>query len=204
MLARAADRLAARAVEVGAAALPVPCDVADRDAVGHATARIVNAFDGAPDILVNNAGLFALARLDQTAPSTFIEMVEVNLIAPFLLVRAFLPEMRARSRGHILTLGSAADRTPWPENGAYAASKYGVRGLHEVMRAELRGSGVRATLVSPGPTDTSIWDHIDPNSKVGFTPRVGMLRAEAVADAIVYAATQPPGVNIDELRLSPS
>ncbi len=134
----------------------------------------------------------------------FAEMVEVNLIAPFLFVRSFLPEMRARAHGHVITLGSVSDRMAFPENGAYAASKYGVRAMHEVMRAELRGSRVRATLVSPGPTDTSVWDAIDLDARPSFTPRAGMLRPEVVADAIVYAATRPLGVNIDELRLSPS
>ena len=204
MLARDAAALSARATEIGEAALPLPCDVTARDSVTRVTAQIVNAFGGAPDILVNNAGVFALARLDETAPAMFAETVQVNLIAPFLFVRSFLPEMRARAHGHVVTLGSVSDRMPFPENGAYAASKYGVRAMHEVMRAELRGSGVRATLVSPGPTDTSVWDAIDLDARPGFTPCAGMLRPEVVADAIVYASTRPPEVNIDELRLSPS
>ena len=66
--------------------------------------------------------------------------------------------MRERRRGHIVTIGSIADRVAFAENGAYAASKFGLRALHEVLRAELRGSGVRATLVSPGPVDTTLWD----------------------------------------------
>jgi len=73
-----------------------------------------------------------------------------------------------------------------------------------VLRAELRGSGVRATLVSPGPVDTPLWDPIDPDAREGFTPRAAMLPADAVADAILYAATRPVEVNIDELRLSRS
>jgi NADP-dependent 3-hydroxy acid dehydrogenase YdfG len=112
--------------------------------------------------------------------------------------------MRARGSGSIVTIGSIADRTAFPENGAYAASKFGVRGLHEVLRAELRGSGVRATLVSPGPTDTPIWDALDPDNRPGFTPRAAMLRPEAVAAAVLYAVSQPPAVNVDELRLSAS
>ncbi len=70
------------------------------------------------------------------------------------------------------------------------------------MRQELHGSGVRATLVSPGPTDTSLWDPVDPDSRAGFTPRARMLAPEAVADAVLWAVTRSDGVNIDELRLS--
>jgi NADP-dependent 3-hydroxy acid dehydrogenase YdfG len=112
--------------------------------------------------------------------------------------------MRARGRGSIVTLGSIADRSVFPENGAYAASKYGLRALHEAMRAELRGSGVRATLVSPGPVDTPLWDALDPDTRPGFTPRAAMLTADDVADAIWFAASRPASVNIDELRLSRS
>ena len=71
------------------------------------------------------------------------------------------------------------------------------------MRSELRGTGVRATLVSPGPTDTPLWDVLG-TPREGFTARTAMLGAEATADAILYAVTRPDDVNIDELRLSRS
>ena len=92
----------------------------------------------------------------------------------------------------------------FPENAAYASSKYGVRALHEVLRAELRGSGVRTTLVSPAQVDTAMWDQIDPDSRSGFTPRREMLSARAVAEAVQYAVLQPADVNVDELRISHS
>lgn len=202
MLARHADALAAAARDVGERAVAIPCDVTDRASVTGALAYIANEVDEAPAILVNNAGLFTLARVEDTAPADFHAAVEVNLVAPFLLARAFLPEMRARGRGHIVTVGSVADRHAYPENGAYAASKFGARALHEVMRAELRGTGVRATLVSPGPTDTPMWDPIAPETRPGFSPRSAMLRPEAVAEAILFAVTRAPEVNVDELRLT--
>jgi NADP-dependent 3-hydroxy acid dehydrogenase YdfG len=203
MLARNEALLASRARELGPAALAIACDVADRDGVDDAASRIERAFDDGPDVLVNNAGFFALAPLAETDPERFVASVEVNLIAPFLLVHRFLPAMIARRRGHIVTIGSVADRAALPENGAYAASKYGARAMHEVMRAELRGTGVRAALISPGPTDTELWNAID-TDRPGFTPRARMLRPDTVATAVLYTLTQPPDVNIDELRLSPS
>jgi NADP-dependent 3-hydroxy acid dehydrogenase YdfG len=153
---------------------------------------------------VNNAGAFALAQIDRMPTEDFARIVDVNLVAPFHLVRTFLPGMRERGAGHIVTIGSIADRTTFPENGAYAASKFGVRAMHEVMRAELRGSGVRTTLISPGPVDTPLWDPLSPETRPGFTPRAAMLTADAVAEAILFALTRPPAVNIDELRLSRS
>jgi NADP-dependent 3-hydroxy acid dehydrogenase YdfG len=155
-------------------------------------------------VVVNNAGSFRLATIEATAPADFRAAIDVNLVAPFMLVHVFLAGMRARGAGHIVTIGSIADRAVFPENGAYAASKFGLRALHEVMRAELRGSGVRTTLVSPGPVDTALWDEIDPDTRPGFTARRDMLRPAAVAAAVHYALQQPADVNVDELRLSHS
>ena len=204
MLARTEAELDRRAAEIGAQSIAIACDVTDASAVAHAAARVHDVLGRAPDILVNNAGAFGLADVDRTEPADFERTVAVNLVAPFQLVRAFLPGMRERGAGWIVTIGSIADRNAFPQNGAYAASKFGLRGLHEVMRAELRGTGVRTILVSPGPVDTPLWDPIQPETRPGFTPRSAMLSADAVADAVLYAVTRPPAVNIDELRLSRS
>jgi NADP-dependent 3-hydroxy acid dehydrogenase YdfG len=202
LIARSEQELRERAMELGPLTMPIPCDVTDADAVARAADRACRELDGVPDAIVNNAGAFSLAPIEATDPADFRAAVDVNLVAPFLIVRAFLPELRRRGAGHVVTIGSVADRTIFPENGAYAASKFGARALHEVLRAELRGTGVRVTLVSPGPTDTPLWDEIDPDSRPGFTPRREMLHASAVADAVRYVLTRPADVNIDELRLS--
>ena len=89
-------------------------------------------------------------------------------------------------------------------NAAYASSKYGLRALHQVLREELRGSGIRVSLVSPGPVNTDLWNPVDPDRKEGFTPRAAMLTPEAVADAVHYVVTAPAELNVDELRLSRS
>jgi NADP-dependent 3-hydroxy acid dehydrogenase YdfG len=112
--------------------------------------------------------------------------------------------MRAAGTGHIVTIGSIADRATFPGNGAYAASKYGLRALHEVLRAELRGSGIRASLVSPGPVDTDLWNPIDPDRQPGFTPRAQMLEPDAVAEAVLFVVCSRPDLNVDELRVSRS
>jgi NADP-dependent 3-hydroxy acid dehydrogenase YdfG len=70
------------------------------------------------------------------------------------------------------------------------------------MRAELRGTGVRVTLISPGPVDTPLWDEVNPDEREGFTPRARMLRPEDVAAAVRFVVAQPATVNVDELRLS--
>jgi NADP-dependent 3-hydroxy acid dehydrogenase YdfG len=202
LVARGREALAALAAELGAE--PVVCDVADLAQVESAAARIETLAGGAPDVVVNNAGVFSIGAAHKMSVDIFRRTLDVNLVAPFALVHAFLPGMRARGSGHLVTVGSVADRNIFPGNAAYSASKYGLRALHEVLRAELRGTGVRTTLVSPGPVNTELWDPIDPDNRAGFTPRAQMLGAAEVAEAIRWAITAPASVDIEELRLSSS
>jgi NADP-dependent 3-hydroxy acid dehydrogenase YdfG len=184
-------------------AVVVEADLAVRLESERAADEVIEGLGGAPDILVNNAGIFAIAPLETMEPHDFSAMVETNLVGPFVLLRKLLPGMRERGSGHIVTIGSIADRTTFPGNAAYAATKFGARAMHQVLREETRGSGIRATLVSPAQTDTDIWDPIQFSD--GSAPdRRGMLPARAVADSVVFAVSRPREVNIDELRLSRS
>ena len=202
LLARGLDALERVAAGLGGRGIPLPCDLGDAVAVARAVESISDRFDGKLGILVNNAGIFPFAPLHEIASDEFVSAVEVNLVAPFRFVRAFLPGMRTAERGHVVTIGSAADRVAYPNNGAYSATKFGARALHEVLRAETRGTGVRATLVSPGPTATAIWDAVDIEAHKGIPPKDRMMCAEDVASAVLYAVLQPAHVNVDELRLS--
>jgi NAD(P)-dependent dehydrogenase (short-subunit alcohol dehydrogenase family) len=209
--ARALAGAGARVVRVSRSLLPTrndryldhPCDLTDPAAVDALAARVLRA-EGVPAVVVNSAGVFLLQPLERTTPAEFDEQVAVNLRGSFLLARAFLPPMREAGGGSFISVGSVADHTAFPENAAYGASKYGLRGLHEVLAAEYQGSGVRLTLVSPGATDTTIWDPFAPERRPGFPSRTAMLRPEDVADAILFAATRPDHVHVDWLRLQPS
>jgi len=169
--------------------------------------RVINrviAAVGVPDIIVNNAGAFLYRPLDATTPEEFDAIVQVNLTAAFLVVRELAPHLTQLGRGHVVTVGSVADHQALPGNAAYAAAKWGLRGLHGVFNAELRGAGVRCTLVSPGPTDTAMWDEVDPDTRPGFLPRRAMLSPDDVAEAILFVVTRPPRANVDLLRLNPT
>lgn len=181
----------------------LPCDLTDPDQVSRLAAHIIKQ-QGPPDIVVSNAGAFLLRPLEATSDSELDHQLGANLRAPFAVAKGFLPAMRQAGRGSFITVGSVADHVGYPENAAYAASKYGLRGLHETLLAEYRGSGVRLTLVSPGPTDTAVWDPVDPDRREGFIPRAGMLRPADVAEAILFVATRPEHVLIDWLRLGPT
>jgi NAD(P)-dependent dehydrogenase (short-subunit alcohol dehydrogenase family) len=183
--------------------LDLPCDLTDSGGVEALAARVLDT-EGVPAVVVNSAGAFLLQPLERTTPAEFDQQIAVNLRGSFLLARAFLPRMRDGEGGSFISVGSVADHTALPENAAYGASKYGLRGLHEILAAEYRGSGVRLTLVSPGATDTTIWDPFTPERRPDFPSRAAMLRPEDVAEAIVFAATRPDHVHVDWLRLQPS
>jgi NAD(P)-dependent dehydrogenase (short-subunit alcohol dehydrogenase family) len=178
----------------------IRCDLTDPRQVEDLGARVL-ALYGAPHVVVSNAGAFLLRRLEATDPAELDTQLAVNLRAPFAVLKAFLPLMRDAGRGSFITIGSVADHVGFPENAAYAASKYGLRGLHETLVAEYRNTGVRLTLVSPGATDTSVWDPFDPDHREGFLPRAGMLRPSDVAEAVIFVATRPAHVHIDWIRL---
>ncbi|MDQ3083042.1 MAG: SDR family NAD(P)-dependent oxidoreductase, partial [Gemmatimonadota bacterium] len=148
-----------------------------------------------------NAGIFQIAQLEEATVESYSAALATNLVAPFVFTKAFLADMRSRASGHIVTIGSVADRSIFPGNGVYSVTKFGARAMHEVLREETRGSGVRATLVSPSGVDTGIWDGVRfPDG--GAPDRAGMLDRGAVAHAVLFALTQPADVNIDEMRLS--
>jgi NADP-dependent 3-hydroxy acid dehydrogenase YdfG len=204
LIARTEKRLAEQAANIPGS-IAVIADVTDPESVERATSRISSELNGAPDILVNNAGIFSIASVEETTVEQFSQLLNTNLVAPFLFVRAFLADMKKHGRGHIITIGSVADRTIFGGNAAYSAAKFGLRAVHEVLRTELRGTGVRASLISPASTDTDIWNDVtlsDPGEKP--PAKRPMLQPDDVARAVIYALTQPDSVNVDELRLSHS
>jgi NAD(P)-dependent dehydrogenase (short-subunit alcohol dehydrogenase family) len=210
-VATALERQGARVVRAArslvssrtATRLDVPCDVTDPGQVAELAKTAEQAF-GAPALLVHCAGSFLLAPLQDTTPEQFAAQLADNLSAPFLVARTFLPLLRASGGGRFITIGSIADHHAFPDNAAYGASKAGLRGLHEVLREEYRGSGVLCTLVSPGPTDTAAWDDFDPDRREGFIPRAKMLRPQDVAEAVAWVASRPSHVDVDWLRLGPA
>jgi len=181
----------------------IPCDLTDPNQVSRLGSRVI-AQHGPPDIVVSNAGAFLLRTLEATDAADLEVQLAVNVRAPFYVAKAFLPAMREAGQGSFISVGSVADHVGFPENAAYAASKYALRGLHETLVAEYKGTGVRLTLVSPGPTDTAVWDPVDPDNREGFLSRADMLRPADVAEAILFVATRPPHVLIDWLRLGPA
>lgn len=205
LIARDLDRMVAEVAKplaaTGLAVHAFRCDLTDRAALERTLPK-VRAAIGVPDIVVNNAAAFVLKPAHDTLLDEFERVLALNVTAAFAFVHEFLPAMRARGSGHIVNIGSIADHRAFPNNAAYGASKYALRGLHEALRAELRGSGIRLTLVSPGHVDTGIWDDVDVSMLDRVGPRAGMLAATAVADAVRWAVTRPSDVDVEEIRIA--
>ena len=199
MVARGEGRLAAAAGEVGGRM--VPADVSTPEGIARIGEEVRFAWEGAPELVVNAAGTFLIAPFVSTSADDVETQLRGNLLGPFRVIREFLPAMLERGSGRIINIGSVAGRTALPGNAAYSASKYGLRGMHEVLVAELRGSGVSASLVDPSATDTPLWDPVDPDRSDELPSRGEMLDADRVAEAVVFAATRPLGVTIPTLSI---
>jgi NADP-dependent 3-hydroxy acid dehydrogenase YdfG len=159
------------------------------------------------DLVVNNAGAaFGLDSVEHAVEERWKAMFELNVMGVLRMTRALLPALRAAGDGHVINVGSTASFEVYPGGGGYTASKHAERALTRTLRLELLGEPIRVTEVCPGMADTEF-------SKVrfsgdrsraeavyrGMTP----LSAEDVAECIVWAATRPPHVNVDEIVVRP-
>jgi len=162
---------------------------------------------GTPAVLLNNAGL-ALGRdpVEKITEEDLLGMVETNVIGLVRVTRGFLPRMIAARRGHIVNLGSYAARGVYEGGAVYAASKHSVRVISETLRLELSGTGIRVTEIDPGLAETefSLVRLGDEEKAKAVYRGMQPLTAADVADAIVWAVTRPPHVNISELVMTPT
>ncbi|SOJ52646.1 Serine 3-dehydrogenase [Mycobacterium simulans] len=202
LVARRVDRLEDIAARLGANAHPLPTDLSDRDDRASLPDR-VDALGLVPDILINNAGLSTLGVVAKSVPEKELNLVEVDVAAVVDLCSRFLPGMVDRQLGAVLNLASVAALGPLPGQAAYAAAKAFVLSYTHGLRGELRGTGVVATALCPGPVDTGFGD------AAGFTkeeadaalPRAMWVPADKVAKAGIdglaagKSVVVPGGVN---------
>jgi serine 3-dehydrogenase len=184
-----------------------PLDVRDRGAVLNFLAGLPDAWREI-DILVNNAGLArGLAPLWQGSVDDWQEMVDTNLKGVLFVTREVVGGMVDRGRGHVITIGSIAGHESYAGGNVYCASKHAVTGLNRALAIDTLGTGVRVSSVDPGLVETEfsiVRFHGDRERAESVYRGLDPLRAEDVAQAVLFCATRPPHVNVRELVLLPS
>ncbi|MER8529137.1 SDR family NAD(P)-dependent oxidoreductase [Mesorhizobium sp. M0814] len=207
--ARRADRLealAARIEKAGGTALRIQADVTSNDDVTAMVDKVVAEWSRL-DILVNNAGVMLLSPAAEALLDDWRRMIELNLLALMGVTKAALPHLRS-AKGHIVNVSSIAGRVANPGASGYAATKFGVVGFSESLRREVYADKVRVTVIEPGLVRTELGDHVtNPAAKAGLDQRLAAmeaLTAEDIAAAILYAVSQPPHVNVNEIVIRPT
>jgi len=186
--ARNADALGRVVGELGSdVAYAVPTDVSDRTACERLVAETVSRF-GSLDILVNNAGSNARGPLEELPIDSMLQILDVNLRAPMMLIKLVLPIMRSQDSGTIVNVASIAGRLPLDDEATYSATKFALRVFSFALAEELRETNVRVSVVSPGPVDTGfIMDVIDEVPDLVFSQP--MSTAAEIADLVLASAS---------------
>jgi NADP-dependent 3-hydroxy acid dehydrogenase YdfG len=191
--ARNEQRLRALAAELGGPerALVVRCDVSVWEDQERMVAEALSAF-GRIDVAFANAGLGGPRGFLSDTPEHWREMVLTNVYGAALTLRATIPAV-TESRGHLLLTSSVAGRRVLP-GSFYSCTKHAVTAMGEAARQDLHGTGVRVTVIEPGMTDTPFFEH----------PPKDALQDDDVARAMMYAVSQPPHVDVNEILVRPT
>jgi NADP-dependent 3-hydroxy acid dehydrogenase YdfG len=163
---------------------------------------------GTADILVNNAGLMPLSFFKKLKVSEWDQMVDVNIKGVLYCTAAVIPHMLAKKSGHIVNMSSIAGRVVFPAGAVYCATKHAVTAFSEGLRQEFsQRSNIRVTCIEPGVVDTELNNTITDESLAKFvesTKQMAALRAEDIANAILFAVASPPHMNVNEIMLRPT
>jgi NAD(P)-dependent dehydrogenase (short-subunit alcohol dehydrogenase family) len=150
------------------------------------------------DILINAAGIGIVKPIDSLTIEEFRRTLQVNLEGTFILVKAFLPQMKAAGKGLIINIPGVLGKVPMAGAAAYSASKYGLVGMMQSIREELKRTEVRITNIFMGGVDSPFWDGIDLRVQ-----REKMIRSEEAARAIWFLCQQPASGVVSEMVLQP-
>jgi NADP-dependent 3-hydroxy acid dehydrogenase YdfG len=193
LAARSAESLLSLAEELGGAgrALAVTCDVTDWDAQQQMSDAAISTF-GQIDAVFANAGFGGARGFLADTPEHWREMVLTNVYGVALTLRATIPALK-ESRGHLLLTSSVAGRHVLP-GSMYSCTKHAVTAMGEAARQDLHGTGIRVTLIEPGMVDTPFFDRRPTDA----------LQDDDIARAVLYAISQPPHVDVNEMLIRPT
>jgi NADP-dependent 3-hydroxy acid dehydrogenase YdfG len=209
-VARRSDRLEALAEKIrdqGGTLQPMTADVADEAQIRDVVAKTQEQF-GRIDSLINNAGVMLLGPIDGANTEDWRRMIDVNLLGLMYATHAVLPMMKSQKTGHIINVSSVAGRTVSSYGAVYCATKFAVGAFSESLRQQVYQDNIRVTIVEPGVVATELVQHIThaetKNMAEGFYGSMKTLESEDIANAIVYALSQPDHVNVNEVLIRPT
>lgn len=187
--------------------LSLAFDIRDQAAVNEACEQLSGKWENV-DVLVNNAGLAAgLSHIHEGSVVDWEQMIDTNIKGLLYITRVISPGMVKRQKGHIINIGSIAGKESYEKGNVYNATKFAVDGLTQGMRIDLVDHGIKVTSIDPGAVETEFslvrfkWDsEMADQVYEGYTP----LYAEDIAEAILFAVTRPPHVNIDDMLIMPT
>ncbi|HGF3783082.1 TPA: SDR family oxidoreductase [Vibrio parahaemolyticus] len=183
-------------------------DVTDQASLITAIEKAEAQFDPA-DVLVNNAGVMLLGQIDTQDAAEWKRMFDVNVLGLLNGMHSVLASMKARNSGTIINISSIAGKKTFPDHAAYCGTKFAVHAISENVREEVAASHVRVTTIAPGAVETELLSHTTSQDiKDGYdawkVDMGGVLAADDVARAVMFAYQQPQNVCIREIALAPT
>jgi NADP-dependent 3-hydroxy acid dehydrogenase YdfG len=193
LAARSEDKLSALASELGGdeKAIAVRCDVTDWDDQQALVDTTLDRF-GRLDAYFANAGFGAKRGFLEESVEHWKSMIDTNVLGAALSIRAALPRFRERNAGHLVLTSSIAGRRVLP-GSLYSCTKHAVTAMGEALRQEIADTDIKVTLIEPGMVDTPFFENRP----------TGALEADDIARAVLYALTQPPHVDVNEILVRP-
>ncbi|TON30160.1 SDR family oxidoreductase [Vibrio parahaemolyticus] len=183
-------------------------DVTDQASLITAIEKAEAQF-GPADVLVNNAGVMLLGQIDTQDAAEWKRMFDVNVLGLLNGMHSVLASMKARNSGTIINISSIAGKKTFPDHAAYCGTKFAVQAISENVREEVAASNVRVTTIAPGAVETELLSHTTSQDiKDGYdawkVDMGGVLAADDVARAVMFAYQQPQNVCIREIALAPT
>ena len=175
----------------------IAADISNKEDI----ARLKEAFFAAMpsiDVLIIASGIGIIKQVEQLEEDEFLQTIMANLYGPYLLVKSFLPAMKEQKKGLIINIPGVLGKVPMAGAAAYSASKYGLTGMMQSIREELKRTEIRITNLYLGGVDSAFWDHIDLRVQ-----RDKMIVAEEAAKTIWFLCQQPSSAVISEMVLQP-
>jgi NADP-dependent 3-hydroxy acid dehydrogenase YdfG len=201
------EEIAAKITAEGGEVLVIAADFSSEAEAAKAVRDTEEKF-GRLDILINNAGVMYLEPVAEADLGRWRQMFELNVLGLIAASQAALAGMKARKDGHIVNISSTAGRVSNPNGAGYSGTKYAVVGFSEALRKELVKDKVRVTVIEPGIVATELRDHVaHEGSKTainGMADAIRQLQSKDVANAILYAVSQPDYVCINEILMRPT